>query len=335
MKKRLWLPLLLILGLSSTVFAQNLTLPLSQLKTVDGELFLPLRPVAEFAGYTIQYQPQLITLKRSSEEIVINREHNTLHVNGHDLYLTTEPVLFGNQLYIDQGFVEDHLRLAIKQEPGQVSLAKVENQVTILNQKETFEDKYLEMKLQYPRLLGLEQGLEDKLNSRIQGKIKQVRADAHEAKEEFRVADWSMASNIGFYFDYQVKRNQGDLLSIVMEDYRYLGGAHGITEKSAYNFNLKTGQEYKLEDLFRPCFNYVALLNKEIEAQIAADNHKAEFYQFETIAKDQVFYLTNDALVICFQSYEIAAYAEGRPEFAIPFTAIAKDLAPAFSALLK
>ena len=36
---------------------------------------------------------------------------------------------------------------------------------------------------------------------------------------------------------------------------RYTGGAHGLTTKVSYNYNLKTGKELKLKDLFKEGFD--------------------------------------------------------------------------------
>ena len=52
-----------------------------------------------------------------------------------------------------------------------------------------------------------------------------------------------------------------------------------------------------------------------------------EIEGFEKIADDQKFYINNDGnIVICFQKYEVAAGAQGTPEFVIPNDVIADIL---------
>ena len=49
-----------------------------------------------------------------------------------------------------------------------------------------------------------------------------------------------------------------------------------------------------------------------------------EVENFERISEDQNFYLNSDnQLVICFDKYEVAAGAQGSPEFVIPTDVIA------------
>ena len=48
----------------------------------------------------------------------------------------------------------------------------------------------------------------------------------------------------------QVGSQSQDRLSLYVDYYQYTGGAHGLTERRAYNIDLKTGKELTLKDLF-------------------------------------------------------------------------------------
>ena len=51
------------------------------------------------------------------------------------------------------------------------------------------------------------------------------------------------------------------------------------------------------------------------------------FEGFEKIADDQNFYINNEGnIVICFDKYEVAAGAQGSPEFVIPEDVVADIL---------
>jgi hypothetical protein len=338
MKKKTYLSLLLsicLVVLSLPASAQSLVFKSHQIHTVDGEVLVPLRQVAQFAGYTVHYTPGEVTLTRVGRKIQLNHREGTLVANGHHHFLATEPCVVEGVLYVPLSMLEDHLRLAAKLEQGSVTVNSIaENKITIINQKETFEDKHLTVQLQYPRILGLQQvGVQ--INSLIAEKVASIREAAHKDEEELLANLWKPDAQIDYYLNYLVKRNHSDLLSIVFEDYRYLGGAHGQTDKFAYNFDLRSGKQYSLGDLFSQGVDYVSVINKEIETLISQDPHKSQVYSFDSIAPDQVFYLSNDALVICFQSYEIACYAEGRPEFAIPLSKLKKVLSPALKEALE
>lgn len=127
---------------------------------------------------------------------------------------------------------------------------------------------------------------------------------------------------------YKVALNKKDLLSIPIDYYQYTGGAHGMTTRLGYNFQVSTGKIIKLADLFNPDYDYKSVINKEVEKQIAKN---PEYYfdngaVFKGIKDQQDFYLTEDGLVIYFQLYEIAPYVGGIREFKIPYVDLKQGL---------
>jgi len=122
---------------------------------------------------------------------------------------------------------------------------------------------------------------------------------------------------------YQECSNSEGYLSLYVDYYGYTGGAHGFTERRAYNLDLNTGKDLALKDLFRDGFDYKAVLNQVIREQIAAapgDYFDQPGMGFTTIADDQSYYIADGNLVIYFGLYEIAPYAAGIPEFKIPLS---------------
>ena len=82
-------------------------------------------------------------------------------------------------------------------------------------------------------------------------------------------------------------------------------------------------------DYVTPISDYVKgemeRLNKEEDGMFWVGDTEIE--GFEKIADDQKFYINNDGnIVICFQKYEVAAGAQGTPEFVIPNDVIADIL---------
>ncbi|MEA1962192.1 MAG: DUF3298 and DUF4163 domain-containing protein [Bacillota bacterium] len=111
----------------------------------------------------------------------------------------------------------------------------------------------------------------------------------------------------------------GEVLSFYVDYYTYSGGAHGITERVAYNFNMKTGEELALEDFFAKDVDYKAYVNEAIQQEISTrpDDFFAGDMGFQGINDEQAFYVQNGSLVVYFQQYEIACYAAGIQEFRI------------------
>lgn len=115
---------------------------------------------------------------------------------------------------------------------------------------------------------------------------------------------------------YEIKLNERNLLSVSIINYAYSGGAHGLTIVKSLNIDTQTGQVYELEDLFKAGSNYVEKLSDIISVQIQ-QRDMTLLGEFKGIKPDQDFYLTDKALVIYFQLYEITPYVAGFPAFPI------------------
>lgn len=128
--------------------------------------------------------------------------------------------------------------------------------------------------------------------------------------------------------DYEVHTANEELISVSTLNYQYTGGAHGLSVKIPYNFDLATGKEIALSDLFKEGKNYGKILNEEIQKQIKAnpDNfYEDEIEHFSGIIEDQTFNIKDGKLFIYFGQYEIAPYSSGIIEFEIP-TSVLKDV---------
>lgn len=134
---------------------------------------------------------------------------------------------------------------------------------------------------------------------------------------------------------YEVK-SKSDILSIIVDNYVFTGGAHGQSRKDYYNIDLNNNKLLKLGDLFIENSDYKTIINgeinKEIEKQILeeAKSYFKEDDQFVTIEANHDFYIDKKGdLVITFQPYEITPWYMGHPEFKIPkgkITHILKDV---------
>lgn len=126
--------------------------------------------------------------------------------------------------------------------------------------------------------------------------------------------------------NYHVKANH-EIFSLEITIYDYRGGAHGMTTRTYYNIDTTKGKLLSLNDYLEKCAGDIdgrTILNAEINKQINERKKQGEaFFEegqgFNGIKENQSFYITNDhQLVIVFGLYEIAPYAAGIIEFAIP-----------------
>ncbi|NBD27434.1 PdaC/SigV domain-containing protein [Paenibacillus glycinis] len=119
---------------------------------------------------------------------------------------------------------------------------------------------------------------------------------------------------------YTVTYNEKGKLSLYADYEIYTGGAHGITARVPYTFDLTTGDLLPLKDAVAGNPNYVAVINGEIQKQIKS-RHLTLNAPFKTIEADRDYFLNRNGLVIYFSQYEYTAFADGMPEFVIPYAA--------------
>lgn len=126
-----------------------------------------------------------------------------------------------------------------------------------------------------------------------------------------------------FNLTYEIYTNNEKILSFGLYDYQYTGGAHGMSTGNFFSYDLETGKQIELKDLFEPKFDYITYINDRIyrkidqETKLNAESTYA-YYDFNGIDENVKFYIEDNELVIFFDQYEIAAYAAGMPTFRIP-----------------
>lgn len=295
-------------------------------KVLEGELFLPLRAVSEELGYQVQWfgHTEKTTVTKSGKNIDLSLPDSKLCINGHEDYIAGGHRLVNNRTYLRQDFFSDNLGLKViwDKAGNKVILQEVdENPLIINNWREDSETNTLKLTLQYPELSGLDNTeVQERLNSLFAGLAKEAWARGHEIEKGIIPEQTANGIKAEVYFNYRVKYNQKGLLSVVFSDYQYSGGAHGITVQSSYTFDLKTGKEYKLKDLFKESTDYISVINGEVKKQMEEKDTTVLLTPFVSIKDDQDFYLSNNAIVVYFQQYEYFPYAYGIPEFYIDFS---------------
>lgn len=163
----------------------------------------------------------------------------------------------------------------------------------------------------------------DKLKEEIMALALEYAQEAKENNYEIR--------QFQIYTEYELKTDSDQVLSFIVTNYTYTGGAHGNTQVDYYNINKKANKAIGLADLFVEGSDYVGRINNEVKKQIEIRSQEGDEYFFEgewgfqTISENQDFYIKDDNIVICFAKYEIAPGVMGIPEFAISMDSL-KDI---------
>ncbi|MGB4440412.1 MAG: DUF3298 and DUF4163 domain-containing protein [Sedimentibacter sp.] len=131
------------------------------------------------------------------------------------------------------------------------------------------------------------------------------------------------------YYIPAITYNENCALSLFYDKYLYAGGAHGITQRTSDTWDIISGKELNICDMFvNSRLNHFEYIKQNIINQISENLESEEFCYFENYRENILinfnennFYLIPEGIKIYFQLYEIAPYAAGIPEFLIPFTA--------------
>lgn len=189
------------------------------------------------------------------------------------------------------------------------------------------KDGGYEAKITTPAVEGLlDKELEDKLNKEFKHNanalIAAYESDVKELKKEFG----DEIVHMGIESDYVIRTDNENILALDVYILSLAGSSSTI--HTFYTINKKTNELLTLKGLFEDGADYVTPISEYIKAQMLYENeHNDGFFwigdefadSFESIDEEQNFYINDDDdIVICFDKYEVAAGAQGCPEFVIP-----------------
>jgi hypothetical protein len=115
-----------------------------------------------------------------------------------------------------------------------------------------------------------------------------------------------------------------NMITIALNSYLFTGGAHGYTTRNFLNFNKRKGNEIENWELFKDQehFKNFAEAKFRIQEDIPQDSpinstgfmfEQDEFYLPENIG------FTEKGLVLLYNQYEVASYADGAIELLLPY----------------
>lgn len=122
---------------------------------------------------------------------------------------------------------------------------------------------------------------------------------------------------------YEVETSQNvihqnkKLLVLKTEFYIFTGGAHGYGATLYENFNSKTGEVIKNKDLFTDMAGFKTFAEKEFRKKFKVPegdniNSKGFFFENDAFALPENIAITEDEVLLIYNQYEAASYAEGQ-----------------------
>ncbi|GAA0126068.1 DUF3298 and DUF4163 domain-containing protein [Clostridium sp. CTA-19] len=194
--------------------------------------------------------------------------------------------------------------------------------IIVIEDKEIFTTGKVDYNIKSPKLSGLQdKNLEQDINKIIHDDItfikKDIEALSVDDHEYAELNDYDL-KNYRCKMDYDIKTGK-EIMSIVLNIYKFTGGNYEIKEKKAYNIDLKKNKLLTLKDLVsdEECRRLKTQLRKEI--------HKSkDKYYIEKINSNENFnfYCDGKDVVIYFDMNDIGPYTLGIPQFKIPLKSI-------------
>lgn len=185
----------------------------------------------------------------------------------------------------------------------------------------------LSFDLKYPEIEYVDKVVKDKINSSLKDQVLEFKQYIEDIYKEFisstpkELVDSSASSEFRGMsdFEYEIIDN---ILSIRLNLIQFTGGAHPMTYRRDFNFDLKTGNVLKLGDLFNEegKKTYKDKVDSIIRNVIEENPDNYFVNEFKGIGDNVQYYLTKDNIVIFYQLYELAPYSAGIPEFKIPYS---------------
>ena len=194
----------------------------------------------------------------------------------------------------------------------------------------------LSLSVHYPHIgLVNNKTAQARINNRIQSQVAAFTKAVSTSLYRQAVSDYKNRQQNDFPFNafeavlnYTVTYNQNCYLSMYRDQYEFMGGAHGTTNRSSDTFSLRTGATLPLSSYFQPYQNYRRILLTQILRQ-ADENMRQNPIYFDNYPilimqnfNEESYYLTPDGIALYFQEYEIAPYSTGIVVFTVPYSLV-------------
>ena len=194
---------------------------------------------------------------------------------------------------------------------------------------EANKPKMFDITAEYPELSGVNPAVGAKFNqlvkTRVMDRVTNFRKDMmSQTAEDLKFA---RERGVGNFLDvnYGVELANDEIISISFSNSIFEGGAHPNHFTFPVNFDLKTGKELKLADLFKPGANYLKTISDYSITQLkekTGDMSDEEWIRTGAGPEAQNFdswNVTKKGILIIFDPYQVAAYAAGPHEVLIPY----------------
>lgn len=349
-------------GIGTVVYVNGLKLQTDTPPVILGDYtYVPFRAIAEALGCAVGYDDasQTVTMEGGGISLSFTTNSKQATVNGKAAIMQTPPFVVNGRTMVPVRFVAETFKSKVNWTPGySTEWGRADNVVDIFSELPAtvkplgigvYSDRYMyeeafigsdgekitvSYDLALPQFTGLsDAGFQAELNASIIALYESIDEWAHEIAQEQR----DQPIEDAFYYncsddcEYSIAGVHGNVLTVILEGYEYMGGAHGMPYRIAINIDAAHNMVLQLSDIFIDD-NYEQRLIDEMNAlRPSLGDEYEEIAEVTYLPGDNAFYFDGDALVLYYAPYEFASYAMGFVEFKVPL----KDLSDILAAEYK
>ncbi|MBT8267490.1 MAG: DUF3298 and DUF4163 domain-containing protein [Bacteroidia bacterium] len=122
-------------------------------------------------------------------------------------------------------------------------------------------------------------------------------------------------------FDGDLIYQSSEIICIAVNAYTNTGGAHGNMNITLFNFNAQSGKPLELKDLVNDEDEFTKIVESHFKKEIQGEDEASmkDYFFGEGFHLPANIGFNDDGVLILYNVYEIASYANGITEFTIPF----------------
>lgn len=179
----------------------------------------------------------------------------------------------------------------------------------------------------YPELAQVLKKLSEENKNTILTDYENLKSQAEDDLKAAKEGGYEVYTPYSTECSFYVNRADNRVLSLGKSGYDYWGGAHGTGYSTGCNYNARTGEELRIQDVVTDMDTFAGLIEAKVyESGLTRDDL---FLDEEETLKDYIlkavadhtlnWEITNEGVTVWFNPYEISYYAAGMPSGSVSF----------------
>ena len=179
----------------------------------------------------------------------------------------------------------------------------------------------------YPKLAQVLKKLSEENKNTILTDYENLKSQAEDDLKAAKEGGYEVYTPYSTECSFYVNRADNRVLSLGKSGYDYWGGAHGTGYSTGCNYNARTGEELRIQDVVTDVDTFAGLIEAKVyESGLTRDDL---FLDEEETLKDYIlkaaadhtlnWEITNEGVTVWFNPYEISYYAAGMPSGSVSF----------------